>query len=114
MSVENQRSLIFLIDVFYCSICSSSTTNYYELKLLSQTSLISSLLYTTCNYRPTLPISCDHGRTPTTLLHHLADLLLFPELISSKWYILLLSLSSPAGDTKVKNPDDLSADTMAK
>lgn len=23
-------------------------------------------------------------------------------------------LSSPAGDTKVKNPDDLSADTMAK
>lgn len=25
-----------------------------------------------------------------------------------------LSLSSPAGDTKVKNPDDLSADTMAK
>lgn len=23
-------------------------------------------------------------------------------------------LSSPAGDTRVKNPDDLSADTMAK
>lgn len=28
--------------------------------------------------------------------------------------VTFASLSSPAGDTKVKNPDDLSADTMAK